>query len=108
VLLFSPLDDENTFDRLTHALDSLTLDRVSVGVKVPNVEPLEVTMSMRDAVFSHTETIPIEGAIGRTCAEVKVPCPPAIPIVVSGEVVTSNVIKVLQNYGIETLSVVAK
>jgi arginine/lysine/ornithine decarboxylase len=108
VLLFSPLDDENTFDRLTYALDSLTLDRVSVGVKVPNVEPLEVTMSMREAVFSHTETIPIEGAIGRTCAEVKVPCPPAIPIVVSGEVVTSNVIKVLQNYGIETLSVVAK
>jgi arginine/lysine/ornithine decarboxylase len=61
---------------------------------------------MRDAVFSPSETINIEDSVGRTCAEVKVPCPPAVPIVVSGEVVSQECVEIFKNYGLNTINVV--
>lgn len=106
VLLFSPLDTLETFKRLDFALENVTLDRTDVDVGVLHLEALPSVMNMRDAVFSDTETIEVTHSLGRICAEVKVPCPPAIPIVVSGEVLTDGSIKVLQNYGIDTISVV--
>ncbi|MGN1412333.1 MAG: aminotransferase class I/II-fold pyridoxal phosphate-dependent enzyme [Oscillospiraceae bacterium] len=107
VLLFSPLDTNQTFERLSYALENVHLDRVDINREVLHLEELNSVMSMREAVFSKTETIPLEQSLGRICAEVKVPCPPAIPIVVSGEVITSSTIEILRNYNINLINVVS-
>ena len=61
---------------------------------------------MRQAVFAPQETIPAGSALGRVCALPIVSCPPAIPIVVSGEVIGPAALELFTAYGVETVSVV--
>ena len=63
-------------------------------------------MSIRDAVFAESENISIEKSEGRICAETNIPCPPAIPISISGEVITDEIINIYKRYGIFTVNVV--
>lgn len=63
-------------------------------------------ISIRDALFSKSEEISIEKAEGRICASPTVSCPPAIPIVVSGEEITPEHIKLLKYYGKDKIKVV--
>lgn len=66
----------------------------------------EKKMSIRDAVFSQYEEITTADAVGRVCASPTVSCPPAIPIVVSGEVIHAEQIALLEHYHIQTIDVV--
>jgi arginine/lysine/ornithine decarboxylase len=64
-------------------------------------------ISVRRAMFSHQEKISVEDAKDRICASPMVGCPPAIPIVVSGEVITGEAIQLFQYYGIKEVYVVS-
>ena len=63
-------------------------------------------MSIREAVFSMSEIIPMEQSVGKICAAPIVICPPAIPVVISGEVITKNDIAIMKKYGIDEVLVV--
>lgn len=106
VLLFSPLDKQDTFNRLYSALDSITIDKTTKEYPILVVPKLRSVLSPKEAVFSESETIPIEQADGRVCSAVKVPCPPAIPIAISGEVINAESINIFKRYGINLISVV--
>ncbi len=68
---------------------------------------VERTCSIREAVFSSQERIPVEEAVGRICASECVACPPAIPIAVSGERITPAMVSFFQRYGIREVLVLA-
>ena len=63
-------------------------------------------MTIREAVLAPQETIPAGEALGRVCAMPSVSCPPAIPIAVSGEVITPAAVKLMRRYGIGKVAVV--
>lgn len=63
-------------------------------------------MTIRNAIYSKCIEIPIEKANGKICGTPTVSCPPAIPIVVSGEEITDEHIKLLKYYGKTHISVV--
>ena len=63
-------------------------------------------MSIREAMFSQSESVDIREAIGRICAAPTVSCPPAIPIAVSGERITEEHIKIFEAYSINRIAVV--
>ena len=63
-------------------------------------------MPIRQAIFAPGEEIPVEKSIGRICARPSVSCPPAIPIVESGEYITEDMIPLFVAYGIDTIDVV--
>lgn len=65
-------------------------------------------MSIRQAVFAPQEKLPIAKCEGRICASPLVSCPPAIPISVSGEVLTREVLDIYRRYGIEQTLVVSR
>ena len=67
---------------------------------------MEKAMSVRDAALSDYETVSIDESCGRICAMINVPCPPAVPIAVSGEVINENCIKIYKNYGIFNINVI--
>lgn len=69
-------------------------------------EPPKRKMSIREAVFSLSETVPVEQSVGRTCAAPSVNCPPAVAVVVSGEVIEREHIELFRHYGIQSISVV--
>jgi arginine/lysine/ornithine decarboxylase len=109
ILLMSPINVEGDYIRLTE----ITENAVSLCEKRKNSLPESLylpepicKMSIREAVFSPSEEIPVTAAEGRICGAVKVPCPPAVPIAVSGEVITAEHINIFKRYGIFTVNVV--
>ena len=108
ILLMSPMNRAEDYLRLEKALDTAAAE---CRRRVPSPEefylpPPHKVMSIRDAVFAPSEEIPVESSAGRICASVKVPCPPAVPIAVSGELITADHINIFKNYGISTVNVV--
>lgn len=65
-----------------------------------------VMMSVRQAVFAECEEVSVSEAEDRICAAPSVACPPAVPVVISGEKLTKNSIALLKYYGIEKIFVV--
>ena len=63
-------------------------------------------ISIRNAVFASHEMISVSDALGRICGSPTVSCPPAIPVVISGELIGEEAILVLKHYGIQTIEVV--
>lgn len=108
ILLMSPVNTGEDYQRLADALESsLRGAGKSVGTKaVPRLSLPKRAMSIREAVFAECEEIPVTLAEGRVCGAVNVPCPPAVPIAVSGEVIDRSCIDVFKAYGIETVNVV--
>ena len=61
---------------------------------------------MREAALSAWEVVPLSQAAGRICGPVQVPCPPAVPLVISGERITPEWCDLMRFYGIEMITVV--
>ncbi len=107
ILLMSPMNRAGDYSRLEASLES-ALSKASRKRREPQVALKaipEKEMDIREAVFSPCEEIPVERAEGRICAAVKVPCPPAVPIAVSGEIIDGNCIEIFKSYGIKTVLV---
>ncbi len=107
ILLMSPKSTHDDYIRLAYALrNALNAAEKRTIPDMPFLTELpEKAMSMGEAVFLPSEEIPVEMAEGRVCASVKVPCPPAIPIAVSGEVINENCIEIFERYNIKKVMV---
>lgn len=66
----------------------------------------QTVMTVREAFFSEHERVYVKEAAGRICASPMVSCPPAIPIVASGELIEEVHIKLFEFYGINEVEVV--
>ncbi len=66
----------------------------------------EQAMPVREALLSDSETLPAEQCRGRILAVPTVGCPPAVPILACGEIITEPVIERFRYYGITDCSVV--
>jgi arginine/lysine/ornithine decarboxylase len=72
----------------------------------PSLSLPKRVMSPKEAILSNAEKISVDEAEGRILADITVGCPPAVPIVISGEVITGEAIEAFRYYGIDTCSVV--
>ncbi len=63
-------------------------------------------MSIRQAMLAESQTVAIDRAVGRVLAQPSVFCPPAIPILVCGEVIDQAAIEAFSYYGIEKCRVI--
>ena len=68
-------------------------------------EPVRA-MSPRAAIFSVGRERNIRECDGKVLAAATVSCPPAIPIVVCGEVIDKDAIRVMEYYGVKNCRVV--
>ncbi|MBO6262800.1 MAG: amino acid decarboxylase [Clostridia bacterium] len=106
-LMLSP---ENGSDELARLLSVL----LSVQKKAPNIVGEERfikpkrAMSAREAAFYPSVKMRAKDALGKVLATVSVGCPPAVPILVSGEIVDENAIELFKRYGIEYIDVIDK
>ncbi len=105
VLLFSPLNTKEEIMMVSDILEKCSPD-LPVNSSGINLSRPKIGMTVRNAVLSDYETVCIDESIGRVCAGVNVPCPPAIPIVASGEIIDENCIKIFKRYGILNVNVV--
>ena len=96
------MDEE--LDRLTSALFSIER-RPVISAAVPAFAIPERVMSPRAASMTPSVLLPIDKCVGRVLSETSVFCPPAVPIIVSGERIGEDLIPVLAYYGISALRV---
>ena len=61
-------------------------------------------MTLREAYYSHKETISKEHAVGRISAEVIAECPPGIAVLLPGELITEEHMPYLVDY--DTIEVI--
>lgn len=107
VLMFTPENPEADFRRIAVALGR---NESVHGPFVPGVSfpKPERAMSIRRAVLSPHETLPILQAIGRVCGAPVISCPPAIPILSSGEVFGEEEVRICTKYRIRFVEVVCE
>ena len=74
--------------------------------QAPRLRPAVQAMSIREAMLSCSEVVPVSGSLGRILAVPTVGCPPAVPIVACGERIDSHAIACFDYYGIRECCVV--
>jgi len=104
VLLPSPFNSESDFKRLENELCRLPTYK-AIPLSVYSLEKPYVIMKMSQALQAKSEMVETGRSIGKTAAESKCPCPPGVPIVMPGELISKNSAKVLENYGVEYIKV---
>ena len=65
-------------------------------------------MSVRQAMLSPQNWLPVEKCLGRVLADAHVGCPPAVPIVAAGERIDEDALRCFRFYGISECAVVAE
>ena len=105
VLMFTPAITESDVEKLTEVLSDLPR-RSPLSLCIPPFTPPERVMTVREALLSPSEVIHVEECVGRIAAAATVGCPPAVPIVVSGEIIDEGAVECFRYYGIDTCAVV--
>ena len=104
-LMFTPQNTDLDFERLNSAFKNLVPKAPRTNTLFAPVES-ERVCSIRQAVFAESEKILTECAQDRICASLTVSCPPAVPIVICGERITKEKIKLLKYYEIDEIEVI--
>ena len=106
VLMITPNNTEEDFSRLIEAAKALDAKNPKIEENSYKMPRPSVRLSIKDAVFSKSESVATSDAVGRICASPVASCPPAVPIVVSGEVIDEKTAEILYKFGIEKIDVV--
>lgn len=106
VMMFTPENSDGDFEKIRRAFDTIERKAPVEDEKLRLTEKLSGALSIRKAVFSPSETVETEEAAGRICASPTVSCPPAVPIAVSGEIITEKTVEILKYYNINKIEVI--
>ena len=80
--------------------------REAIAECPPPVATPERVLSVREATLSPAEVLDVESCVGRILASATVGCPPAVPIVVSGERIDEDAVACFRYYSIKTCTVI--
>ena len=105
VLMPSPKNTDRDMERLFEALSSIKR-REQISSLPPSPALPRMAMSIREALMSDREVLPVSDCLGRAVSSVTLGCPPAIPIAAPGEIIDENVISAFEYYDISECAVV--
>jgi len=106
VFMASPYNSLSDFETLMDAMRSIHIISAHSCTNniIPCVHPVQA-ITIRQAAFAPSETVPIEKAAGRICAHEVISCPPAVPVIACGEVISEEMLPILRHYGIHDIAV---
>ncbi len=105
VLMLTPKIGEDGVERLVNALCGVERKKQIFDKAPALIKPKRET-DIRSAVLSKSVILPINECEGRVLAQTSVACPPAVPIVISGEIIDKSAIECLKYYGVEKCAVI--
>lgn len=105
VLMVTPETGAADLRRLRKILQALPR-KAPLRRTAPVFRPGEKVLSIRDAMLSPMEIIPVQESEGRILAAASVGCPPAVPILVCGERIDRYAVACFRYYGVENVAVV--
>ena len=107
VMMLSPETGREGLARLTDALERVPRKPPIAASPPPPPRP-EAPLTPGRALLSPAESLPLESCRGRILADPCVSCPPAVPILVSGEKIDGDAMRCFAYYGFSRLSCVAE
>ena len=105
VLMASTENTSEDFERLKQAFAKIK-PRSPLSESVVSLPISRTVLTPRKAILSASETVSVEDAVGRICAAPTVSCPPAVPIIMSGELITEEHVQVMMHYGHDIIDVI--
>ena len=105
VMMLTPEIGESGLARMVEVLAAVPR-RDAIWEEPPAFRRTERVMSIREAMLSPGERVPVEASEGRVLASASVGCPPAVPVLVCGERIDAHAIACFGYYGIKTCMVV--
>ncbi len=106
VFMATAQNSDKDFSRLKKAIETLPELKETDKKSAFSLVKGQQKITVRSAIFSKCTEIPVEKAEGKICGTPTVSCPPAIPIVISGEEITHKHIELLKYYGKTHISIV--
>ena len=105
VLMLTPETGREGLERLKTVLMQIPkMD--ALADHAPTLQPAAQAMSIREAMLSCSEVIPVSESLDRILAVPTVGCPPAVPIVACGERIDRHAIRCFDYYGVRECCVV--
>lgn len=105
VMMLTPESGGSALERIEKALLSIQSKPAVPGQAPPLARPVK-KLSPRAALLAASRELDVHACCGAVLASASVSCPPAIPIVVCGEIIDEAAIRLFQYYGIRTCRVV--
>jgi len=105
VFMISPLNSKRDLKILKKTLFSIPKKSPLQKKELPFCSATKA-IGIKEATFKNSRLIPTENALGSICAQNVISCPPAVPIVVCGEVITKEVITLLLYYDYKEIRVI--
>ena len=105
VLMLSPENSDEEIGAVERVLFSIP-KREEIQSKAPVFSPPFAVMSTRKAMLSPSCECEVKKAEGKVLSQPSVSCPPAIPVLVCGERIDAEAIRVFEYYGIEKCRIV--
>ena len=100
VLMVTPETSADDLDAVERTLSEIP-PRSPIETAPPVLGSPEPALNAHEALFASCEWLPVGQCLGRVLAAPTVSCPPAVPIVVSGERMDEKALALLHYYGIE-------
>lgn len=105
VFMITPFNSEHDFETLEKAMSEIPQPKILIKNEYPEIPRAVVKMGIREAAFAPSKTVNVSEAEGKICAMTVTCCQPSVPVVISGEEITSDVIKILKRYSICQINV---
>lgn len=105
VMMFTPEITDADIERLKTVMLEIP-KRQEITENAPEFHKTQRVMRIREAMLSPCEMVLASDAENRVLASSSEGCPPAVPIVVSGELIDKNSISAFKYYGIEKIKVI--
>jgi len=105
VMMFSPYMKIEELSLLRNTLLSIP-KKSEIIISAPKLSKPLKALSIKEALFSPSIENDIENCIGKTLASANISCPPAVPIIVAGEIIDENTIKCFKYYKINKCRIV--
>lgn len=105
VFMITTENNKNDLLKLKNILLSIPKRDCDKPCAPASVRPKKA-MNIRDAITAPSEIIPVCHANGRVLSTVSVSCPPAVPIIASGEIIDEKIIELFNYYNIKEIEVV--
>ena len=103
--MFTPENSDEDLNALEKALLQIE-KKDEIKGKMPLMAKPIKKLSPREAMLAPCERVKVIECKGRVLASANVSCPPAIPILVCGEVIDESAVSLLNYYGITECDVV--
>lgn len=103
-LMLTPQNSDGDIEKIKNAFLKAE-KKNSINTLPPTITKPQKYCSPKEALFSPSERLPLEKCEGRVLSAVTVSCPPAVPVLVSGEIVDEGSLEVMRYYGMTELEV---